>query len=230
MNIFKENIKYIFGLIILLIVLGVGFGIWKAQERQKLAQTGVIHEKTVNLSVEERQRIEAQMKGYSEQIKGLSGDTLTKERNKVYILLAGTQYKLGQYSDALKSLDIAAPDNQDSTRLWSYYTFTYRDMGDISKAYESAKKLVDLDQENPQNWQTYIDIAVTAKKSNDEIKELFLNAVKKTDADTDLVISFAKFLEAIGDKPGAISMWVKAGESNSQEKTNYDAEIARLQK
>lgn len=222
--------KYLYLVIGLLILAGVGYGVWNAQNKQKSSVSGEVSEKTVNLSDSEKQRLEAQIKGYESQIKGLSGSEFNAERAKLHLQIAGVQYKLGKYSDAVKSLELAAPENRDNVRFWYMSTLVYRDMGNLPKALESAQKMVDLDKENANDVSIYIDLATTAGTVNEQAKDLFTKSSTSVKQDIKVIISYAKFLEKIGDKQGAIDMWTNAGQQDPKEKTNYDAEIARLQK
>jgi tetratricopeptide (TPR) repeat protein len=190
-------------------------------------QNQIVTERVTNLSSQERQLLESQMAGYVEQLKKLDGDQFKEQRDGINYKLAGIEYKLGKYQDSLDTLNKISTESKQQAQIWALKTNIYRDMGDNAKALDAANNALKLDRESPKFWLAVIDLSTD--KSNDEQKHQYEEALKLTQNDIDVVVSYAKFLEKIGDKPGAISFWQKAGQFDDKNKANYDAEIKRLQ-
>ncbi len=218
---------YILAVLVLIAIVVLLVSQKLPENSQNNAENGVVKERLVNLSGDERKLLESQLAGFTEQIKGLSGDTFVKERDSLLLKIAGVQYKLGKYQEALNTLEKASEEVRKETRIWALSTNIYRDMGDIAKALESAQKALGFDRENPAYWIAVIDLSTNL--SNDEQKGIYEDALRLTEQNIDVVVSYAKFLEKIGDKPGAIMYWQKAGQVDDKNKSKYDAEIARLQ-
>lgn len=190
-------------------------------------QTQVFREEKPKISDERKKILQAEMEGIETQIKNLDGDGLSGERDKLYTRLAGVKNQLGDFDGAVKELNKVSGEYKDKTaRVWAYYIMAYRGMGEKAKGLEAANKALSLDAENPEYFLSQIEF--TEGKSNDELKSMYEQALKKTDESIEVVVSYARFLESIGDKPGAILYWTKAGEVNNSNKAKYDAEITRL--
>ena len=187
--------------------------------------TQIIKEQLTNLSSGERQLLESQIAGFTEQLKKLDGNEFVDQRNSLYYKMASAQAKLGLYEDALGTLDKIPSDSKQDTQIWALKTNIYRDMGDKAKALEAANNALQLDRENPAYWLAVIELSTG---NNDEKKKIYEDALNLTQNNIDVVVSYAKFLESMGDKPGAILFWQKAAQIDEKDKATYDAEIARL--
>jgi tetratricopeptide (TPR) repeat protein len=220
--------KYIYAVIGLIILIIIILLVRNNDSKTTTLEDGtqIIKEQLTNLSAEERQLLESQIAGFNEQLKSLDGDKFVDEKNSLYYKLASAQSKLGKYEDALSTLDKISSDNKIQARIWALRTNIYRDMGDKGKALEAANNALQLDRENPAYWLAAIEFSTA---NNDEKKKQYEEALKLTQNDIDIVVSYAKFLESIGDKPGAILFWQKAGQTDEKNKAKYDAEVSRLQ-
>lgn len=218
---------YIIGAILLIVV--VVLVVTKKMPENSPSNTGdqIVKERLVNLSGDERKLLESQLAGYTEQIKGLSGDSFVDQRDALSLKIAGVEYKLGKYQDAVDTLSKVSEAKQKEPRIWALYTNIYKDMGDKVKALDSAHRALEMDKENPSFWMAVLDLSTDIP--NDEQKKNYENAINRTDNNVDIITSYAKFLEKIGDKPGAILMWQKAGQLDDKDKATYDAEVKRLQ-
>ncbi len=196
-------------------------------ENSSTQGNNIVKERLVNLDGNARKLVESQLAGYQEQLKGLGGDQFAKERDSLLVKLAGAQYKLGKYQDAVDTLSKISEEGKNTARVWGLYTNIYRDMGDTENASKAAQQALDRDRENPDFWLAVIEFS--GNKSNDDQKKQYETALRTTDNNIEIVVSYAKFLEKIGDKPGAILYWQKAGQLDDKNKANYDAEVKRLQ-
>ena len=174
-----------------------------------------------------RQALEAQVQAFQSQADQLPADAKQEDRFQVYYKLAEAKYLLGRYGEALKVLDSVAAANPNNASMHGLYASIYKDMGDIKRAKESAKRAVDLDAVSPQAWVFYIGLQKDA--GQDALKSLYQEALDKTANNIGIITAYAQYLEKIGDKEGAIAQWQKAGEVFPQGKSTYEGEIARLQ-
>ncbi len=224
--------KVVYTVLIVLVLAGAVLGYEKLrqkQEQDRKAKTASVTgaKKEIDTTQEERKVLEAQVSDYKVKIDRLPKDVSAEERSGLYIKLAAAQYKLGDYKDAINSLDAIIADNASNHRVWTMYTNIYWDMQDFVKAREASEKALDLDRENPQSWLAFIELQDNQEKSY--IDSLYQDAIKRTDKNIDVVVAYAKFLEKAGDKQGAIAQWEEAGKINIKKKTEYQAEIGRLQ-
>lgn len=221
----------IYGLIAILVIGGIVYVVSQmnnAKEVAVVAPSGEeIKKREVSLSGEERQQLEARVSELEQEIQALPADATAEARFQPHLRLASSHYGLGNYEQAIATLDKIANENQDKGRVFALYSNIYRDMGNIEKARENARKALDLEKDNPAYWLAYINLS--ADQKTDDVKAWYEEAVQSTETNLDVVTSYAKFLEAIGDKQGAIAQWQKAGEINPEKKAEYDAEIQRLQ-
>lgn len=224
--------KVIYTVLIVLVIAGAVLGYEKLRQKKesdRKAQTASVTgaKKEIDTTQEERKVLEAQVADYKAKIEKLPKDASAEEKTGLYTKLAAAQYKLGDYKDAIASLDAIITDNASNHRIWTMYTNIYWDMQDFAKAREASEKALNLDRENPQSWLAFIELQDNQEKTY--IDSMYQDALKKTDKDLDVVIAYAKFLEKVGDKQGAITQWETAGKINIKNKSEYEAQIGRLQ-
>ncbi len=225
----EKGKRPITAMIILIVV--VLFALWGLFQLQRVSNKTTDNKKTqskqVSLTDEQRQTLEAEAADIEGQISKLPENAPAEDKYKLYVKLASVKDNLGLYEEAIAALDKVKDENQNQPALWQRYALIYRDMGDLDKARENAKRALDLDKTVPQYWLTYIE--VSSSESADAVKALYNEALQNTENNVGIITAYAIFLEKIGDKQGAIAQWQKAGEIFPQGKGDYDAEIARLQ-
>ncbi len=216
---------------IILLIVVVLFALWGLFRLQRVSNKTSHNQKTepkqVNLTDEQRQTLETEAARIEEQISKLPANASAEDRYKLYVKLASAKSSLGLYDEALAALDKVKEDNQNQPALWQRYAVIYRDMGDLDKARENAKRALDLDKTVPQYWLTYIE--TSANQSTDTIKGYYNDALQNTESNVSIVTAYALYLEKIGDKQAAIAQWQKAIEVYPPGKADYEAQIARLQ-
>jgi tetratricopeptide (TPR) repeat protein len=208
--------------------LAVIFGLlWLQKSVDKPSDSGNTPTKASTLSLAQKQDLEAQVADLEDQVKKLSAATSAADRDLVYLKLASAKYQLGDHDAAIAALDQIIAENQNNARVWALYAVIYKDKGDLEKAREKVKRAVDLEPENEGHWLMYLDLS--RDRGNDSLRLLYEEALNKTGNNIAIVIAYARFLEKIGDKPGAIAQWQKAAQINQAEKGAYEGEIKRLQ-
>ncbi len=223
----KSPIKrYLYLILAIIIIAGVVWGL-NSFKKDTVTNTAPETKKEVNLTDQQKQDYEKEVTDLENQIKNLPTDASASDKYKVYSKLAAAKYYLGLYKEALATLDFIKDENKDRPALWQRYSMIYRDMGDLEKARENAKKAVDLDKSDPAYWISYLE--VSANQGANTLKDIYNDALKNTENNVNVIIAYAQLLEKIGDKQGAIEQWKKAGEVDAKNKAQYDAEITRLQ-
>lgn len=228
----RASKKAILAVLAVAVLAGVAVGVGHLQKKQAEQQkaktvstTGA--KKEIDNTTEEEKVLRAQAENYQAQIDKLPGSAPAEDKVDLYLKLAGAQYRLGQYDNALKSLNTIKGDNPTNHRMWTLYTNIYWDKADFAEARAASERALDIDRENPQSWLAFIELQEDQSKEN--LDKRYNDAIDRTDSAIEVVVAYAKFLEKQGDKPGAVAQWQKAAEILPTKKAEYDAEIARLQ-
>ena len=189
---------------------------------------GVTREqKLAALSEGDRKTLEKKLESELAEVKAFNDQTSVEDKDKTYVQLASAQRALGFYTEALESLGKVSSEYKNQARVFINYALVYKDLGDVAKTNEYAKKALDLDMENQQYWVVYLESEITLSNADREAK--YKEAIEKTESHEDVLVSYAKFLEQIGNIQGAIDQYKKAGEINQKKKPDFDAEITRLE-
>jgi tetratricopeptide (TPR) repeat protein len=227
----------VFGVILALAI--IGYFAYNAQQNGSskqaspnatitLAAKGVTKEQRLaQLSEKEKATLEKKLASSLEDISKFTEQTTQADKDKEYVVLAGIQRSLGMYEEALASLGKISSEYKNPARVNLTYALIYQDLADLPKAAEYAKKSLDSDQSNQQAWVVYLETEQNLNNGEREAK--YKEAIEKTDSHEDVLVSYAKFLEQIGNIQGAIEQYKRAGEVNQKKKPDFDAEITRLE-
>lgn len=228
----KQPKKFLW-IAIIIIVLGAGIGAYFYS--QKSAQAPVVtnenkvvfREEKPALTDDRKKVLEAEAEGAKAQLNSLTGANFAEDRDKLNTKLAGIEIQLQRYQSGLDYLEKVSSGYQDKTaRVWAYYIMAYRGMNDSEKGLTATNKALSLDSTNPDYLLSQIEFSVG--KSTDEYKAMYDSAIKASEDDVEVIVSYARYLESVGDKAGAIAEWQRAGEVHASGKATYDSEIARL--
>ncbi len=227
----------IIGAIVLLLAVGY---LWSRSSQQGdnpktspsetvlLPSTAVAPEqKVAQLSGAEQSSLSKKLSSLFEDIKKYTDKTTQEDKDKDNLQIASIQHSLGSYQEALASLGKISAEYKNRARVNLNYALIYKDMGDLAKAAEYAKKALDADQDNQQIWVVYLE--TEQNLNNGERDAKYHEALEKTKNHENVLVSYAKFLELLGNKEVAIEQYKKAGEINQTRKAEFDAEIARLE-
>ncbi|MEZ4180143.1 MAG: tetratricopeptide repeat protein [Candidatus Doudnabacteria bacterium] len=219
-------------LVVLLLVAGAGIFLLYRQRQgsEPLAHIpsseNTVKEELVNLSAEDRAILEQKVVTYKEEVNNLKADVSAEDKLSAYMRLASLQNQLGQYSDALATLNKIAQDYQDSAKLWSLYSNIYDGMRDQNRSIEAIKKAISLEESNPRYWFLYFKIVTDI--STEEREALYQEALTKTENNINIVKSYAEYLESIDNKEAAIATWEQAKQVDPDFANEYQSEIDRL--
>jgi tetratricopeptide (TPR) repeat protein len=158
----------------------------------------------------------------------LAADAEISTKYTTYIRLADLQNRLGLYQEAIASVDKIAAERQGNSRVWLTYATSYKGLNQIDKAKAAINRTLEIDDEVPEHWRLYFEIYTDL--SNEELNAKYMEALQKTKNDLQLVISYARFLEKIGDKDKAVIYWETARNADPANASTYEAEITRLRR
>ncbi len=116
----------------------------------------------------------------------------------------------------------------------SVYAALYQvelEAGNFKLAEEAIKKATDIYQSNPDYWQTYIGFEQNQMKASVEaVKALYAKALEKTQGASEILVSYAQYLESLGDLVGALETMKAALAVQPNQSSLYQPEIDRLEK
>ena len=226
MNI-PNNIKTIaYAVLAILVGLVVFYGLTKYQENNKPPERLTLRDIT---QLSEQDRIKALEERTSEllgQVKDLAVNAESGAKYTVYIQLVEAQLELGKYAEAMDTLNKIPEDKRNSSRYAAANVRAHKGVGDIAKAKELSAANIVLYEEDSLVWVAHLE--VNNDLPNDQLKALYLKAIPATQSNLDVMISYAKFSEKIGDKATAIAAWETARNVDPDNAGKYESEIARL--
>ncbi len=180
-------------------------------------------------SLEDKQRITALEKReseLSEQISRFSGETDSLDRYASYISLAEVRLDLAKYDAVIEALNNIPEDRKEHDRVYMAYARAYQGLGNSDLAKENANKAIEYDDTDIKTWLLLLD--VSQDLPTDQLNNLYRRAIPETKSNLDIMISYAKFCERIGDKATAIAAWETAINHDPANESKYREEISRL--
>lgn len=219
----------ILGIIIALVILGALFvGAVELSKRNrpssdyKLSEIGGLED---NL---QKRVLEGQLKDLQAQAEALpSKQGVTRaDRFVVYAKMADIQNMLGLHNEAIASLDVIKAENVNNTRIWSAYATAYQNTNRNSEAKTAIQNAVNLDSGVAEYWVQYFTIF--SDLPNDQMDAKYTEALKGTTNNIEIVKSYARFLEKVGNKEKAIIYWETARNVDPNNAGEYEKEISRL--
>ena len=226
MNI-PNNIKTIaYAVLAILVGLVVFYGLTKYQENNKPPERLTLRDIT-KLSEQDRTKaLEERTSELLGQVKDLAVNAESGAKYTVYIQLVEAQLELGKYAEAMDTLNKIPEDKRNSSRYAAANVRAHKGVGDIAKAKELSAANIVLYEEDSLVWVAHLE--VNNDLPNDQLKALYLKAIPATQSNLDVMISYAKFSEKIGDKATAIAAWETARNVDPDNAGKYESEIARL--
>lgn len=222
---------WIYGILAILIIGGLIFAL---NQDDRKAPGDYSFEEIMNLPAEEQKAaFENQIKDLEERLGSLAQGTeegaekaYESAKHRIYIKLAEAQNQLGRYQDALNSLNNIPEGQQNNPDVLKAYALAYKGLGQNEQAVEAFKKALAEDETDAEVWLAYLESSTDLP--NDQLKALHLQAIPATKSNVDVMISYARFSEKIGDKATAIAAWETARNVDPTNASKYEAEIARL--
>jgi len=218
------NKQLIFGIIICLILVGaiVGYLTWQNQKQE----ANFIEEVDRKLSDEDRKIYEDRL---IEAKKFIAEAQDNQAKSDALIYKAVQLSGLGKLAFARDVFLQAADVNPENFNIYIHLHLVYFEMEDFKSAESSIRESLRLNANNPDAWKKYILLEIEKfDRPESEIRELYGQAEGAVREKTDIYTDYARYLETIGDKAGAIQQWQKAAESYPENKDLYEGEIERL--
>jgi predicted negative regulator of RcsB-dependent stress response len=218
--------KVIYVIIAILVIAGLAFAIKQYQNKQQeIANTAL--KDIVNLPEKERiKALEAQVDELKNQAKNFAQDADAGTKYTVLIRLAEAQIQLDKFQEGLDTLNSIEEGKRGNSRVKLDYGLAYKGLNDTGKANEFLKQSIDMDDTNPQAWLPYLE--ANNDLPNDQLKAMYLQAIAGTKSNPEIMVSYAKFSEKIGDKATAIAAYETARNGNPEKTDEYNNEIQRL--
>ncbi|MBX4191379.1 MAG: hypothetical protein KW804_01100 [Candidatus Doudnabacteria bacterium] len=136
--------------------------------------------------------------------------------------------KLYDAENAFKQAIELKPDEQ--TGYSALFQVQY-DRGNYEEANKNIKTAIEKDEKNPDLRRKYIFLQQDKlNASNEKLDQLYIEALRATDSNVDIITVYAEYLERVGNLPKAIEYWKQAITLNSKNKALYQAEIVRIEK
>lgn len=228
MNIPKNTKTILYAALAILIVAGLGYAVYSKQQ-SKNDVLNLTPTEIAQLNEKERKAaLEAQLKDLEKRATELPADADRGDKFTVYIQLAEVRNSLGMYDEALAALDQIKEERANNTRVLATYASVFKNKGDIVQAKDRIIKALVIDDELPQSWVMYLELHNDLP--NDQLEAKYREAIAKTKSNVDVMVSFAKFAEKIGNKDLAVAAWETAINGDPSNETKYREEIARLRK
>ncbi len=220
-------------LLAILLVLGGGV-LWyrnghkKAQENQGI----LLQNKDRQLSEESKKIYLDRIKKAQENLDSLKETDKSYKTQAVndYIYLAEQSFGLGlleqskNYYYKVLNLDL----NNEAALVG--LAVVYNDAGKYQEALNNLDIAIKINPKNYNLWVQYIGIKKASGVSNERLTEIYNDALKATERYPDILTSFAKFQEEIGNISQAIALWQEVSKVNPSGASLYKQEITRLQK
>ncbi len=222
-----KNIKTIIYTVIgVLIVLGAFYAVNEYQKNNQPPKPLTLRE-IIQLNESDRiKALEERTKELIDEVSNLADTTEAGIKYAAYIQLAEAQIELGKYNEALESLGKIPEDKKGNSRTDAALIRAYKGIGDAVKARELSANSIAVYDEDPAVWLAHLQ--ANDSLPNEELKALYLQAVSKTKSNIDIMISYAKFSEKIGDKVTAVAAWETAANVDPANEGKYREEISRL--
>lgn len=214
----------IIGVIIILAVVGA-FVFWP--------RNYYIEHKDLNLSQEERTVYEVRLKQAQDVISKFSKTTSKEDKFTWYVALGMADMGLGDYKDSKAAFEKAFSNSPNDVILAStkiQYANLLIAMENFGGAKDAIWDAINLQPTNPDYWKAYIALeSVHFNASDADIRNLYAQAIEKTNSDLYIMIAYAEYLEKTSDNQTALQAW-KAVVAKYPTNAQAKAAVTRLEK
>ncbi len=222
----RSSKSTLYGIIALLLIVGTIFGFREYQSNKNPDERLTLNDITKLKDEERIKALEDRVKELADQAKQLKDDAESGAKYTAYIQLAEAQLELDKFPEAMESLNKIPEDQKNNSRVASAYVRAYYGIGDAPKAKNLSSVNILQYPEEPSVWLAHFEVNPDLPK--EELNSLYRQAIPATKSNIDIMISYARFCERIGDKATAIAAWETAVNVDSGNAAKYQAEIDRL--
>jgi len=220
-------------LVIIIVLAALGLVWYKGQHKKtQIAQGKILADKDRHLSAEAIKIYNDRIKKAEDNLRSLkpTDPAIKTEQVNDYMYLGEQYFGLGQLEQSKQQyLQVLQLDSNNESALVGL-ALTYSDAGDFNDARANLETALRNNPKNYNLWLQYIDLRKASGASNDELNQIYDEALKATDNYPDLLTRDAQFQESQGNIAGAIALWQQAVKKNPDGAAIYNPEIARLQK
>ncbi len=225
MNIDNRNRKIFLVSLAAIAVISIGFNQFKDRTPKNL-----ITYKDPQLTEQEKQAIQKQLDDAENALKNLPANASGEQRYRGYMQVGLINYELGQYSKAEEVYKEAVKLDDKNSIAYHELFVVQNAMHDYDSAKTNIEKAVQLAGNNPQYWRDRLELLKGHfNPTNQEIEKMYQDALNATNNGTDIITSYAQYLEVKGDLEGAVKQWKAAMVQNPSATAAYQQEIERIQ-
>lgn len=219
------NNKVINSWIIFSILIVVGFAVYTVYVGKK--EASLVKEVNRDVPFMDRQRMEGELRRAESIV--LNENKTPEEKYFLYIKIGDILNDLGRLNVARKAYENAIDNKSDGVTAYIDLYDVLVEMNDLKAANRNLKKALELNNSSVY-WRKYIEFRKSKLiASPEELNEIYLEALSKTESHISIVVIYARFLEEQGNKQGALDYWRKAKEIDPENSSTYEAEITRLE-
>lgn len=224
------NKKYI---VIIVSVIAVALAVLASFALMPRAEAprDLVTSKDLGLTDKEKQVFLDEIAKAQEKLNNLGSSASREDKYKLNLHIGAQYYGLGEYQKARDSYKVATQAMPDNATPWAELFLAENSMRDYENARTHLQKAIDLNPGAPQYWRWYIDLEREQfAATNLQLETIFIEALQKTGESVDMIALYAVFLEKQkSNLAEAVVQWKKAIDKNPAQKSEYEAEILRLQ-
>ena len=188
------------GVVGLIVLVFIGYMIYRGK-------TSAITE-PVTITDEQRAKVESQIAEIQGRLKSCDEASDDNKCSQFYLQLGLNYESLGQISWALDAYEGAAEADDKNYVPYSNIGSIYRRLKDFAKAEEVFKKALSIHPNNPNIYTKLFELYYyDQRKAPHEVQPLFLQAVRDTNGDLNMVRLYAFYSETINDPAVAADLW-----------------------
>jgi len=223
---FKDHLtrkNIIIGLAAVLALAAAGFAIYK------YASDDTVDQKQVNLSAEERQRIESERSELEREIGELPAEADPNRKFDLYFKLGEAERVLGNLEKSEKSFLTASEINAKESLVWEALSDVQSERNKFKEALKSIDTALFLASGEARYWLKKISISENGLAATyEEIESLYNEAFFATNIHQDIAIAYARRREARGEIGSALSYY-RIALQRDPENEAIKKEIRRLE-
>lgn len=218
----------------LLIIAGVSGILWRFNNKgtKSTSIQKTLADVARNLNAEQKKIYTDKISKALEFKKSLnpSQENYKTEIVNLYTYLAQQYHGLGQLQAAWDYYQLALKEDPKNDQIFVGLSEVLNEAKDLNGAAQMLDQALEANPKNQDAWIRYINLRKTLGSSQQDINNLYFQALDKTGRNIDIVKKYATFMEEQGKYSEAVSLWQEAAKINPNSSALYLQEVARLQK
>lgn len=216
-------------LTILVLMLGL-FLFWQKSIKTTQPETKVLPSVNRNLNQDQIKFYEDRIVKAEEFLKNLSKTDINFKQHQIhnYIYIAQQYFGLGELQKSKEAYDFVLTLSANQEQALVGLATIYNEIKDSASERSVLERAVEATPKNTDIWLRYITVNKNSGATIDQISELYIQALEKTERHVDIIVSYATFLGELGKKVEAIKLWQEAKKKYPSNSVMYQAEIDKL--